>query len=58
MIFNEIIDHVVELMVNPFGNYLVQKLVEVCSEEQRMQIVLMLIEDPRKLVNICLNSHG
>lgn len=58
LIFNEIIDHVVELMVNPFGNYLVQKLMEVCSEEQRMQIVLMVTEDPRVLVRICLNTHG
>ncbi|KAL4346632.1 hypothetical protein GQ457_17G004130 [Hibiscus cannabinus] len=58
MIFKEIIDHVVELMMNPFGNYLMQKLLEVCNEEQRMQILLMVTEEPGKLVKISLNTHG
>lgn len=58
MIFNEIIGHVVELMMSPFGNYLIQKLLDVCSEEQRMQIILMVIQEPRQLVRISLNTHG
>ena len=58
IIFNEIVNHVVELMVNPFGNYLMQKLLEVCSEEQRLQIVLMVTEVPGDLVQISLNTHG
>ena len=39
IIFNELINHVVELMTNPFGNYPMQKLLEVCSEEQRTKNV-------------------
>lgn len=58
IVFSEIIDHVVELMVNPFGNYLMQKLLEVCSEEQRKQILLMVTEEPGQLVRISLNIHG
>ncbi|XP_039019495.1 uncharacterized protein LOC120151003 isoform X2 [Hibiscus syriacus] len=58
MIFKEIIDHVVELMMNPFGNYLIQKLLEVCNEEQRMQILLIVTEKPGQLVKISLNTHG
>ncbi|KAL6962723.1 hypothetical protein U1Q18_037682 [Sarracenia purpurea var. burkii] len=58
MIFNEIMNHVLELMMNPFGNYVVQRLLEVCSEEQRMQIVIMLTEEPGELVRISLNTHG
>ncbi|KAL4273700.1 hypothetical protein GQ457_13G006850 [Hibiscus cannabinus] len=58
IIFKEIIDHVVELMMNPFGNYLMQKLLEVCNEEQRMQILLMVTEEPGQLVRISLNTHG
>ena len=58
LIFNEIIDHVVELMINPFGNYLIQKLIDVCSEDQKMQIVHMVTDDPRVLVRICSDRHG
>ncbi|KAI4296355.1 hypothetical protein L6164_036320 [Bauhinia variegata] len=58
VIFNEIIDHVVELMINPFGNYLMQKLLDVCNEEQRMLILLMVTEEPGQLVRISLNTHG
>lgn len=57
-IFNEIIDHVVELMMNPFGNYLMQKLLDVCTEEQRLQILLVVTGEPGKLVKISLNTHG
>ncbi|XVF44749.1 hypothetical protein PTKIN_Ptkin02bG0149100 [Pterospermum kingtungense] len=58
IIFEEITDHVVELMMNPFGNYLMQKLLEACNEEQRMQILLMITEEPGQLVKISLNTHG
>ncbi|KAH9626481.1 hypothetical protein KSS87_006440 [Heliosperma pusillum] len=57
-IFNEIIDHVVDLMIDPFGNYLVQKLLDVCNEEQRMKIVHVVTKDRGELVRICLNTHG
>lgn len=58
IICNVIICHVVEFMVNPFGNYLVQKVLEICSEEQRVQIVLMVTKEPGQLVEISLNVHG
>ncbi|XP_052190119.1 putative pumilio homolog 7, chloroplastic isoform X2 [Diospyros lotus] len=58
MIFNGIISHVIELMMNPFGNYLMQKLLDVCNEEQRTQIILMVTEEPENLVRISLNTHG
>ncbi|RAL39591.1 hypothetical protein DM860_003124 [Cuscuta australis] len=57
-IFNEIIDHAVELMMNPFGNYLMQKLLEVCNEEQRMEIILRVTQEPGQIVRISLNTHG
>ena len=40
IVFDGIIDNVVELMMDPFGNYLVQKLLDVCREEQKLHIVL------------------
>lgn len=33
----EVLEHLVDLMMDPFGNYLIQKLLDRCSEEQRMQ---------------------
>ncbi|XP_076902011.1 putative pumilio homolog 7, chloroplastic [Bidens hawaiensis] len=58
MVFNETIGHVNELMVNPFGNYLIQKLLEVCNEEQRMCVLMEVTRKPRELVRISLNTHG
>ncbi|KAK3231270.1 hypothetical protein Dsin_003151 [Dipteronia sinensis] len=58
MIFLELIDHVCDLMVDPFGNYVLQKLVEVCSDEQRTHILLMLTKNNFQLVRICLDMHG
>jgi len=36
------------LMVDPFGNYLVQKLLDVASDEQRTQILRAVSDPPRK----------
>ncbi|RDX58339.1 putative pumilio-like 7, chloroplastic, partial [Mucuna pruriens] len=58
MVFDGIIASVVELMIDSFGNYLVQKLLDVCTDDQRLQIVLMLTNHPGQLVRISLNSHG
>ncbi|WJX62916.1 hypothetical protein P8452_47861 [Trifolium repens] len=58
VVFNGVIDNVVELMMDPFGNYLVQKLLEFCRDEQRLQIVLMLTKEPGQLVRTSFNTHG
>ncbi|GJN08815.1 hypothetical protein PR202_ga26772 [Eleusine coracana subsp. coracana] len=58
VIFEGIIDHIAELMINSFANYLVQKMLDVCDEEQRLRIIVMLTEDPVKLLKISLNTHG
>ncbi|AEE31827.1 pumilio 10 [Arabidopsis thaliana] len=58
VIFLEIIDHVVELSMDPLGNYIVQKLLVVSDEEQRTMIVSVLTSKPRELIKICLNTNG
>lgn len=58
MIFNEIKDHIRELMTDASMNYLAQKLFRVCNERQMTHIVVSLITDDNTLTNICLNSHG
>jgi Pumilio-family RNA binding repeat len=58
LVFDEVVDHAMELMVNQFGNYLMQKLLEVCDEDQRMRLVVLVTEDPTKLSKVALNVHG
>jgi len=55
MIFNEVYDHMVELMTDPFGNYLCQKLIEHCDEQQQLLIVQKVAPH---LVGISKNMHG
>lgn len=55
LIFNETFPYFAELMTDPFGNYLCQKLLEYCTDAQRDQIVDAIAAD---LVTISLNMHG
>jgi len=55
IIFNEVKTHMVELMVDPFGNYLCQKLLESCSDDQRTVLVKNAMP---KMTQIALNQHG
>jgi hypothetical protein len=55
IIFAEVITHVNELIDDPFGNYLVQKLIDVVNKEQRFRILAEVRHD---LVNISKNIHG
>ncbi|KAG5642509.1 hypothetical protein DXG03_002706 [Asterophora parasitica] len=55
MIFRETFGHFAELMTDPFGNYLCQKLLEYSTDEQRNVICDSVAQE---LVNISLNMHG
>ncbi|GAB1211576.1 hypothetical protein ATERTT37_000699 [Aspergillus terreus] len=55
MIFEETHLHVVELMTDPFGNYLCQKLLEYSNDEQRTTLIN---NAAHQLVKIALNQHG
>jgi len=54
-IFNETCPHIIELMTDPFGNYLCQKLFEHCTEEQRTALIKTAAP---ALPGIALNQHG
>ncbi|XP_030466596.1 pumilio homolog 12-like [Syzygium oleosum] len=57
LVFSETIGRVGYLMTDPFANHVVQRLVEVCSEEQRMQI-LYAVTWNSQIVSICLSTYG
>lgn len=57
-IFDGVIGNISELMVDSFGNYLMQKLFPVCSEGQKTTILLVLTEDPSTIFRLSLDSHG
>ncbi|KAJ2038667.1 hypothetical protein H4S04_008298, partial [Coemansia sp. S16] len=55
MILSEVLPRSSVLMIDPFGNYLCQKLLEHCSDKQRTQVIAGVSSD---LVSISLNAHG
>ncbi|KAK8200012.1 mRNA binding protein-like protein Pumilio 2 [Phyllosticta capitalensis] len=54
-IFDATKEHVVDLMQDPFANYLCQKMLEFCNDEQRTRLI---INAAPQMVNIALNQHG
>lgn len=55
VILKEILDKMVDLMIDPFANYLVQKLTENCSDQQRTVIVKKVAPGISRAAK---NSHG
>ena len=55
IIFTETCPHIIELMTDPFGNYLCQKLFEHCEDDQRMALIETAAP---ALPAIALNQHG
>lgn len=55
LIFAESFENINDLMTDPFGNYLCQKLMEMCSPPQRLALVSRVANN---LVTISLNIHG
>lgn len=55
IIFAETCPHIIELMTDPFGNYLCQKLFEHCNDEQRSTLIETAAP---ALPAIALNQHG
>lgn len=58
IIFHEVLQHIVDLMTDPFGNYFIQKLLEVCNGNQTMQILQVITRRPGNLVRISCDMHG
>lgn len=55
IIYGETFDYLADLMVDPFGNYLCQKLVEKIDPSRRSEIILSVAPS---LATIAMNMHG
>jgi hypothetical protein len=55
VIFCEVFSNASDLMIDPFGNYLCQKLMEKCTPMQRVEFIH---EVSAALFDISLNIHG
>nr|GLL47283.1 putative pumilio homolog 8, chloroplastic [Ipomoea trifida] len=58
MIFLEVKNDVCELMVDQSGNYLIQKLFQVCNPQQMTELLALVIRDQCRLLVICHDMHG
>ncbi|XP_071686865.1 pumilio homolog 12-like [Rutidosis leptorrhynchoides] len=58
IVVSEVVDFISELMTDQFGNYLIQKLVAVCNDNQITRILFSLIKAPTEIIFVCMNPHG
>ncbi|KAJ9559783.1 hypothetical protein OSB04_004943 [Centaurea solstitialis] len=58
IVLSEVVDSICDLMKDQFGNYLVQKLVVLCNNDQKLQILVSLIKVPINIILVCMNPHG
>lgn len=54
-IFQSVIERFAELMGDPFGNYLTQKLIDVSTDDQLLQIVHTV---QHSVFDLCVGMHG
>ena len=55
IIFEDVKTHMIDLMIDPFGNYLCQKLLESANDEQRTALIRNAMP---AMTKIALNQHG
>jgi Pumilio-family RNA binding repeat len=55
-LLDDILPHTGELMIDPFGNYLIQKVLDVCSSTQRRAVLECACK--AGLPEIACNAHG
>ncbi|CAM9795367.1 unnamed protein product [Phaeothamnion confervicola] len=54
-VYDEAKPHLLEMMVDPFGNYLFQKILERVTDEQRTEVALLVAD---RIVEAGRNLHG
>lgn len=57
-IFKDVIFHICDLMVDPFGQHVIQKLIGKCSSKQITQIIDVITQHQFQFVRICIDPLG
>lgn len=55
LLFREVSSSFPELMIDPFGNYLCQKMLDYSNDLQKSEILNLVLPH---LISICKNTHG
>ncbi|XP_010266740.1 PREDICTED: pumilio homolog 12-like isoform X2 [Nelumbo nucifera] len=58
IIFEGVLECIVDLMSHPSGNYIFQRLVEVCSIDQLQEIVLRITRERGALIHAAVDHFG
>lgn len=58
MMLSEVKDQLHELMVHQYANYLIQKLFEAGNQEQRTELLRLLVSRQQKFLDVCTDIHG
>jgi len=57
-IFDNLISHVCELMLDYYGHKVFRKLMEKCTDEQITRVLDIVLEEPFEFVRLCVHTHG
>ncbi|KAI3785436.1 hypothetical protein L1987_44554 [Smallanthus sonchifolius] len=58
IVLYEVMGSVADLMKDQYGNYLIQKLVSVCDDDQKAMIVRELTERSVDIILVCMSPYG
>ncbi|CAA0394137.1 unnamed protein product [Arabidopsis thaliana] len=57
-IFDNLISHVCELILDYYGHKVFRKLMEKCTDEQITRVLDIVLEEPFEFVRLCVHTHG
>ncbi|KAI4339825.1 hypothetical protein MLD38_024725 [Melastoma candidum] len=57
IVFCDLFQDLGELIVDPFASHVIQELVDVCNDEQRVRILSSVTRNPQ-LIRICQDQYG
>ncbi|KAK9066769.1 hypothetical protein SSX86_014092 [Deinandra increscens subsp. villosa] len=58
IVFSEVVGSVSDLMKDPHANYLMQKLVSVCDDNQKAMIIRELTDRSDEIILVCMSQYG